>query len=136
MESSFHLTSDPAFAIFSNDAQFVHVKTRIGQVDRYVRNAVVEHLEHLATFKAESGLNIILQLRQVFYDAKHAEFHCLLDYLVDPTNEDEHDFAFVFEHGITVVRGTHSYFKLAIREVSIISDHFDKNDRSFYENLA
>ena len=130
MEYTFNLTMNPSFGILSSKGHFVHLESRIGQVDDYMKEAGIKHAEYFDNFKNIFNLKGYLQLRRLFFNDKRGSFDCVVDYLFDELYEPKIDL--VFDQVLWIMEGQPSYVDFKIINSSFASDHFDKNHRDYY----
>lgn len=131
MKYNFNLTTNPSFAIWSNEDYFIYLENRIGQVGVLLKNAVIEHIKFLESIKINNNLKGNLQIRKLFYDDKGGAFECIVDYIIEKT--DGNDMNIVLEESV-IIEGNPTYFNIQVIEESTISDHFHKNHRKYYMN--
>ena len=126
------LTANPSFAILSTNEHFVHIECRIGQVNKFIEESVLNHIEYFNKIKESKNLKGYLQLRRVFFNDKGAEFTCVVDYLKDDSDGFEEELK--IEKEVSIVDGIYTYIDFKLIDSSFISSHFDKNHRDYYMN--
>lgn len=130
MENTLNLTKNPSFGIFSFKNHFIHLEVRIGQVNEFIKNVAIKHVEYLEKIKISYKLKGYLQLRRLFYNDKSGVFECVIDYLTDKDYEPKPDFT--INNELEIIDGLPTYVDFKIVNCSLSSDHFDKNHRDFY----
>ncbi len=126
------LTANPSFAILSTNEHFIHIECRIGQVNNFIVECVLIHIEYFNKIKKNKNLKGCLQLRRVFFNDKGSEFTCVVDYLKD--DSDGFEEVLIIEKKVSIIDGIYTYVDFKLIDSSFISSHFDKNHRDYYMN--
>lgn len=132
MNYTLTLTANPSFAILTKGEHFVHIECRIGQIDKYIEESVLKHIEYFTKLKITKNLKGYLQLRRVFFNDKSSEFNCVVDYLKDDFYENEEELD--IKKSVNIIEGNYTYVDFKIIKSDFLSAHFDKNHRDYYKN--